>query len=49
MPSSTIDDEEWEEFVKWWKSKWSMTTPDRVSVETFLEWRECKIKGIDWK
>ena len=39
-----IKDEEWQEVVKWWKSKWVMTTPDRLTVETFLEWRRDKVK-----
>lgn len=33
-----MDEKIWEEFVKWWKSKWPQTTPDKMSVKLYLEW-----------
>lgn len=33
-----MTDKEWEEYVKWWKSKWSMSAPDRSSAEQYLKW-----------
>jgi len=49
VESIQIDDKEWAEFVDFWKKKWQMTTPNRESVELFLQWRECKLKNIDWQ
>lgn len=39
-----IDDKEWEEFCKWCKTRWSMFTPNRASVESFLDWREKQLE-----
>ena len=33
-----MTDEEWEEYVKWWKSKWGMSAPNRESVEQYLNY-----------
>ena len=35
-----MSDEEWEEFVEWCKGKWPMWAPDKISVETYLEWKD---------
>ena len=37
-----ISIEEWEEFYKWCKSKYPMWSPDKMSVELFLEWSKNK-------
>lgn len=44
-----IPDTKWEEFTAWWKSRWRMTSPDRFSVEAWLQWDEDKCKNIDFK
>lgn len=44
-----MNDQEWQEFEDWWHSKWGYDCPKRSQIETFLEWRECRVKGIDWK
>lgn len=33
-----MTDKEWEDFVKWWKSKWAMSAPNRESAEQYLKW-----------
>jgi hypothetical protein len=43
-----IDETLWAEFVAWWKEHWPDSSPDRTSVTLYLEWRETKIKDIDW-
>jgi len=44
-----IPDKEWEEFVATWKEKWPMTTPHRLSVEGYLDWKAEKYKAVDYK
>ena len=35
-----MTDEEWSKFVKWWKSKWPMSAPNRESSEQSLNYLE---------
>ncbi len=38
-----MTDEEWQEFVDWWKTQW-VSTPNRQSVEQYLKWLSLKSK-----
>lgn len=40
-------DKGWDEFVKWCKVKWPMWTPDKKSVELWLEWIKAR-GGVCW-
>lgn len=33
-----MTDKEYEEFRKWWRSKWPLSAPDRISAEKYLEY-----------
>lgn len=35
-----MTDDEWIEYVKWWKRQWCMSSPDRSSVEQYLRWQK---------
>ena len=35
-----MTDKEWDDYVNWWKSKWSSSTPNRESVEQYLKYLE---------
>ena len=35
-----MSEEEWKEFVEWWKSKWKMCSPDRQTIEQYFKWKE---------
>ena len=40
-----MTDKEWERFVEYWHSKW-INSPDRISVEKYLEWRKDARKKV---
>jgi hypothetical protein len=33
-----MTDQEWEQFKTWWAERWPVITPDRESVEQYLEY-----------
>ncbi len=35
-----MTDKEYEKFKKWWRNKWPMSSPDRISVEKYLEYKK---------
>ena len=35
-----MTDEEWGKYVKWWKSKWNLCSPNRESVEQYFKYLE---------
>jgi len=42
---SLMPDEEWQDFLGWWKSQWSMSVPHRLSIELYLKWKFEKDSG----
>lgn len=43
-----LNDKEWDEFLAWWKEKWPASSPDRMSIQLFLEWQDAKLNNVPW-
>jgi len=47
-------DNKWDEFCKWWNSKWSMCNPDRMSIEFWEKFNKvgeeskANVKSVSW-